>query len=80
MTTKLNKAIKRQTLDAFPERGRYGKPRPIVIELTPNNLIGVRYLGKRTTFYIESQALLTELEWREAKILAKQKRDKRKKK
>lgn len=80
MTTKLIKVVKRQTLNSFPERGRYGKPRPIVIELTPNNLIGLRYLGKRTTYYIESQALLTELEWREAKILAKQKRDKKKKK
>jgi hypothetical protein len=59
MTTKLIKVIKRQTLNSFPEKGRYGKQRPIVIELTPNNLIGLRYLGKRTTFYIESQALLT---------------------
>jgi hypothetical protein len=80
MTTKLNKAVKRQTLDSFPERGRYGKARPIVIELTPNNLIGVRYLGKRTTFYIESQVLLNELEWRDAKRIAKDKRDKKKRK
>jgi hypothetical protein len=80
MTTKLIKVIKRQTLNSFPEKGRYGKQRPIVIELTPNNLIGLRYLGKRTTYYIESQALLTELEWREAKALAKLKRDKKKKK
>ena len=80
MTTKLKKPCKRQTLDAFHECGRYGKARPIVIELTPNNLIGLRYLGKRTTFYIESQALLQELEWREARRIVKEKLKNKKKK
>lgn len=83
MTTKLNKVVKRQTQDAYPERQNYGKRRPIVIELHPNGVIGLRRSGLRSVYYVEASCLLNELEWKEAKAIylakkkAKRERSKR---
>lgn len=75
MTTKLHKVVKRQTQDAYPERHTYGKRRPIVIELHPNGIIGLRRSGLRSAYYVEACALISDLEWKEAKamLLAKRK-------
>jgi len=79
MTTILSRKVKRQTSTLYGERvaldGRsYGKLRPIVVEITPDGLIGLRRGGLRSTLYISIGDLMNHLEIQEAKAILNAKR------
>ena len=85
MTTLLNRKVRRQTSHLYGDRvgasgGNYGKLRPIVVEITPDGLIGLRRGGLRSTLYMEIGQLMNYLEVQDAKAKLNAKRKARKKK